>query len=286
MVRPMVLLAVALAVAVQAGVLYVNMSKYVVEVNTTCGPAYIFTAPFDYAPNLGKWLVEEGFVQKYDSPIRKKAREMLGIESEDRATLDQWKSLVALSQSLLSDKVRAVEGVLRGAGVEVIEVGGVDTVKIPSDKVNNGSVYAFVRLSGRLSVLKDLERVADQYNISILVIDLPRVRAHAANKTVDSIPGLGAPTHGLATVTMFGQFGDLAYYVRRPDEKTIKAVEKYLRERELCGVAVLFVPGEGYVPRLLTAETRRGSPVLSLVALAAGAAAVAAALLLLFRRRV
>lgn len=103
-----------------------------------------------------------------------------------------------------------------------------------------------------------LERVADKYNISILVLDLPRVRALAANKTVDSIPGLGAPTHGIAPVTMFGRFGDLAYYVRQPDEKAIKAVEKYLRDRELCGVAVLFVPSERYVPRLMTAPIRTG----------------------------
>ncbi|HII46751.1 hypothetical protein [Pyrobaculum aerophilum] len=284
MIRPIALLVIALAVAVQAGVLYVNMSKYVVEVNTTCGPAYIFTAPFDYAPLLGEWLVEQGFVEKYDSPIRKKAREMLGIKSEDNVTLEQWNSLVALDQSLLSDKVKAVEDALRKAGVEVIEVGGASTVKIPNDSANNGTVYAFVRLGGRLDVLKRLENVANDYNISIIVVDLPRVKALRTNKTVDFIPGLGAPTHGIVPLTIFGPFGDVVYYVRQPDEEAIRAVEKHLKERELCGVAVLFVPSERYVPRLTPLREQTGLAADFIwIALAVGTIAVVIASLYIRR---
>ncbi|MGC9051568.1 hypothetical protein [Pyrobaculum sp.] len=268
-------------VLLSAGVLYVDMSRYVVEVETACGPSYIFTAPLDDYVNLHRWLEEVGLVERYDSPIRKKAREALGVRSEENATPEQWNALVNLSLYMMGDKLKAVEEALRKAGVEVLGVGP-GSGKPPIDKANNGTVVAFVRLGGRGEVLKELEGVAAAYNISIVVVDLPRVRAFEGNKTVDSVPGLGAPAHGLVSITIFGRFGDVAYYVGKPDGETVRSVARYLRERELCGVAVVFVPSERYIPRL--APAGGGGPgerqSLLLAALAAVATLAAAALLL------
>lgn len=281
-----VLLAAAFAAVVHAGVAYVNMSKYVVEAKTPCGPSYVFTAPLDTYVTLGRWLEEQKIVEKYDTPLRKKAREMLGIKSEDNVTVEQWNALVSLTQSLLRDKVEAVERVLRDAGVEVVGVSGSSALKLRSDRSVNGTVYAFVRLGGRPDVLKKLEEVAAAYNISVVVVDLPRVNAtDNTNKTVDFIPGLGAPKFRDFGISIFGPFSDAAFYVGKADEKLAKAVAKYLEEKELCGVAVYIVPSDDYVPHIVTLEGKAGPEPLLYGAVAAGLAALALALLVAVRRK-
>jgi hypothetical protein len=75
------LLASALALA---GVAYVDGQRYVVEVETPCGPAYVFTVPLDRPVNLGRWLERSGVaVADVNLTPARRAREIAGARTPE-----------------------------------------------------------------------------------------------------------------------------------------------------------------------------------------------------------
>jgi hypothetical protein len=278
-------LASALALA---GVAYVDGQKYVVEVETPCGPAYVFTAPLDHPVNLGRWLERSGVVVADENltPARR-AREIVGARTPEEAhrTLEVHNKYVAALQSLVRWAEEPVRRALARLNVTVYYISWA-VQRLPQERDSSGGVVVVAHLGGmRDTALAELERVAAEHNLSVVVVDVPRVSAASSACREVEVPRLGRPDFAAARwPTLFGRFAGVAYYARAPSQDAVREAAEHLRGAGACGSAVFIVPGD-YVPRFEPLEARGRGAALSPALAAVAALAGAAALFLLARRR-
>jgi hypothetical protein len=157
--------------------------------------------------------------------------------------------------------------------------------RLPQERDSSGGTVVVARLGGmRDAALAGLERGAAEHNLSVVVVDVPRVSAAGGACREVEVPRLGRPDFAAACwPTLFGRLAGVAYYARTPDRDAVREAAEHLRRAGACGSAVFLVPGD-YAPRFEPLEARGGDAALSL-ALAAAALAGAATLSLLARRR-